>query len=166
LVRKDKFYIGVVSTLIVLPTVLALAAYFITKNPHFRPLGVTYDKLAEAGLIAESGEIVAVISIGAKSDNKISKSSLSDALELAFERYNSEVRIKFITLPATTDVTVTYYVGRSKIGPYPYKQAAKGIKASVSAERMVKAHDRALEKQKEDQQAQNNEQSWFRFFDN
>ncbi|WP_123793675.1 hypothetical protein [Pacificibacter maritimus] len=152
--------------LIILPAVIALSAYFITKNPHFRPLGITYEKLAEAGLIATSGEIVALISIGSQVKSNTQKNDIRNALNVAFDRYNAKVRVKFRDTPSDNTVSVTYIVGRSQIGPYPFSQAAKGIKASVRAERMVKAHAEALEKELARKQTQSNSGSWFRVFDN
>jgi hypothetical protein len=165
LIKKENIIVGVVAALIVLPAALSLSAYFITKNPNFRPLGITIDKLAEAGLISDSGEIIAVVSIGDKSVTHTSKGEYTKALESTFDILGTEVRVKFRTVPNTSDVSVTYLVGQSKIGPYPISQAANGVKAAVRAERMVKAHLRKLATEQEKKFGENSSSSWFRFFD-
>jgi hypothetical protein len=156
LIKKENIIVGVVAALIVLPAALSLSAYFITKNPNFRPLGITIDKLAEAGLISDSGD---------KSVTHASKGEYTKALESTFDILGTEVRVKFRTVPNTSDVSVTYLVGQSKIGPYPISQAANGVKAAVRAERMVKAHLRKLATEQEKKFGENSSSSWFRFFD-
>lgn len=165
MIKKETLTVGLVAAFIVLPAVLSLSAFFITKNPNLRPLGVTIDKLAEAGLIADSGEIIAVVSIGDRSQNPASKSDYKKALKSTFDILNSNVRVKFRKVPNSSDVTVTYLVGLSRIGPYPISQAAKGVKAAVRAERMVKAHQRELAIQKEKLEGKGESTSWFRIFD-
>lgn len=161
--KRETIVVSLVAAFIVLPAALSLSAYFITKNPNLRPLGITVDKLAEAGLIENSGEIIAVISIGAQSKNVASKNDYKKALTSTFEILDSDVRVKFRKVPNNSDVTVTYLVGLSRIGPYPITHAASGVKAAVRAERMVKAHQRELAKQQEKREG--NSTSWFRFFD-
>jgi hypothetical protein len=165
LIKKETIMVGLVAAFIVLPAALSLSAYFITKNPNLRPLGVTIEKLAEAGLIKDSGEIIAVISIGDKSGKHASKNEYSNALETAFERFNSKVRIKFRTVPNNSHITVTYLVGMNRIGPYEINNAAGGIKAAVRAERMLKSHQLALAKKLENSNDAHNKAPWFRFFD-
>jgi hypothetical protein len=165
LIKKDTLVVILVGAFIVLPAMMALAAFFITKNPNFRPLSVTIEKLADAGLIAESGEIIAVVSIGAQATKHPSKKEYAKALRVPFERYNSELRVKFRTVPRNSDITVTYLVGLNKIGPYAFSNAASGIKTAVRAERMLKAHNAAALKKEQKAQAEKSS-SWFRFFEN
>lgn len=162
--KKDTLIGMLIAACIVLPAMAALAAYFITKNPHFRPLGVTIQKLADAGLIDETGEIIAVITIGDQAPKRISNQDYADALRLPFERYNSEVRVKFRSTPQSSAVTVTYMVGRNKIGPYSFSDAASGIKTAVHAERLLKAHKMAALQKEQKAQAENST-SWFRVFE-
>lgn len=165
MIKKETIIVGVVAAFIVLPAALSLSAYFITKNPNLRPLGITIDKLTEAGLISDSGEIIAVISIGDRSVARTSKSEQKKALKSTFEIFGAEVRVKFRTVPNSSNVSITYLVGQSKIGPYPMSQAASGVKAAVRAERLVKTHLRKLATEQEKESGENSAASWFRFFD-
>lgn len=163
MIKKETIVIGLVAAFIVVPAILSLSAYFITQNPNLRPLGVTVDKLAAAGLITNSDEIIAVVSIGDRSGKHASKDEYSNAIEMAFERYNSEAQVKFRTVPNRSDITVTYLVGMNRIGPYDIANAASGIKAAVRAGRMLKSHQMAQAKKQEE--AEGSKASWFRFFD-
>lgn len=164
MVKRETIVVGLVATFIVLPAALSLSAYFITKNPNFRPLGITLDSLTEAGLIENSGEIIAVVSIGDRTPKHSSKSEYTKALESTFEILRSDVDVKFRTVPNSSDITVTYLVGLSRIGPYPITQAARGVKATLRAERMVQTHQRILAKKQEALDETNTSTSWFRFF--
>jgi hypothetical protein len=166
LVKKESIVVSLVAAFIVLPAVLSLSAYFITKNPNLRPLGITLDSLTEAGLIESSGEIIAVISVGDRSSKSVSKKDYTKALESTFDILGSDVEVKFRTVPNKSDITVTYLVGLSRIGPYPISQAASGVKAAVRAERLVESHLTALAKKQEELEGTNTSTSWFRFFDN
>ncbi|MBU2866657.1 hypothetical protein [Pacificibacter marinus] len=165
MVKRETIIVSLVATFIVLPAALSLLAYFITKNPNFRPLGITLDSLTEAGLIESSGEIIAVVSIGDRAPKHSSKSDYIKALEATFEILGSGVDVKFRTVPNTSDITVTYLVGLSRIGPYPITQAAHGVKAAVRAERMINSHLNAQAKKQEDLENTNTSTPWFRFFD-
>jgi hypothetical protein len=165
LIKKETLVVSLVAAFIVLPAALSLSAYFITKNPNFRPLGITIDSLTKAGLIESSGEIIAVISIGDKSPKHASKSEYTKALGSTFEILKTDVQVKFRNVPNSSDISVTYLVGQSRIGPYPIAQAASGIKAAVRAERMVKAHQRELVKKQEELEGERTSTPWFRFFE-
>lgn len=165
MVKKETIVVSLVAAFIVLPAALSLSAYFITKNPNFRPLGITLDSLTEAGLIESSGEIIAVISIGDRSQKQTSKKEYTKALESTFEILESEVEVKFRTVPNSSEISVTYLVGLNRIGPYPITQAASGVKAAVRAERLVKAHQIKLAKNLEKIEGSRGSTSWFRFFD-
>ena len=165
MVKRETIFVGLVATFIVLPAALSLSAYFITKNPNFRPLGITLDSLTEAGLIESSGEIIAVVSIGDRAPKHSPKSEYIKALKSTFEILGSDVDVKFRSAPNTSDITVTYLVGLSRIGPYPITQAASGVKAAIHAERMVKVHQRTLIQKQGALDETNTSTSWFRFFD-
>jgi len=136
---KDIFLIVLITIFIVGPAVLALSAYVLTKNPSLRPLGITVDSLAEAGQLAEKGLIVAVVDIGTHAPYELSKRDYEKALRTAFDRMNSDVRIRFRSVPNGETVSVTYIVGESRIGPFPASQAASGISLAVEAERLTVA---------------------------
>ncbi|SFJ55250.1 hypothetical protein [Celeribacter neptunius] len=148
MVRKDTIVIGLITVFIVTPAVLALTAYFITKNPSLRPLGITVDRLSEAGQLENNGLIIAVVDIGSESRKASSKTQYEAAIEKAFNQLNAEVRVKFRTIPGS-NVNVTYLVGESRIGPFPASRASEGILPAIEAEKMVVAHRKATVKEQE-----------------
>lgn len=148
MVKRDTIAVFLVGAFIVMPAILSLCAYFVTRNPNLRPLAITIERLAEAGLISDSGKVVAVVSIGQGTELSTSRDGYKEALETAFERFQTEVRVKFRTVPSASQTTITYLVGNSRIGPYPISRAAEGIRAATEAERMIVAQQKALEKER------------------
>lgn len=163
--KKETIIASLVATFIVLPAAVSLIAYFITKDPNLRPLSITLDNLTEAGFIESSGEIIAVISIGDNAPQHASKKEYANALRSTFEILKTEVKVQFRNVPNSSDISVTYLVGLSRIGPYPITQAASGVKAAVRAERLVKAHHRKLAQKQQELDGADNSGSWFRFFE-
>lgn len=139
--REDTVIVGSVIGLIVLPAMVALSAYYITKNPHFRPLGITTEKLINANLENQSGTVIAQVTIGANADPQASKRDYSEALKTTFDRLDTKLRVDFLSKPNSSDITVTYIVGASRIGPYPISNAASGVNAAVRAQRMAQSHN-------------------------
>ena len=138
--REDTIIVGSVVGLIVLPAVIALAAYYITKNPHFRPLGITTEKLSNADWESQSGTVIAEVTIGAGASPQSSQRDYSEALKTTFDRLGTDLRVDFLSKPNSSEITVTYIVGASRIGPYPIANAAAGVKAAVRAQRMAQSH--------------------------
>jgi hypothetical protein len=153
-VKKETLIMIAVGTLIVLPAASSMLAFAITKNPELRPLNITFESLSAAGLLNNGAEIVAVVSRGENARQSSSQKQQAAALEMAFERYQSDVAVKFRTVPQGTTNSVTFLVGKSKIGPYPIARAASGVGAAVQAERMLKSQQAAVAKKKEMQDAQ------------
>lgn len=151
MVKKDTIIIGLITVFVVTPAVLALTAYFVTKNPLLRPLGITIDRLTAAGQIENKSIIFAVVDIGTEASMISSQEQYKTALETAFDRFDAEVQVRFRSIPGSTKVNVTYLVGESRIGPFPSNRAADGILPAVEAEKMVVAHRKAVTKEEERQ---------------
>ncbi|GAA3857918.1 hypothetical protein [Celeribacter arenosi] len=142
--KRDTLTLVLVGLFIVGPAILALSAYMVTQNPALRPLGITFEKLVEAGQISDKSMILAVIDIGTDAPGKASETDYVDALQSAFSRYDVEAQVRFRTVPGGRDVFVTYLVGQSRIGPYPVSRAAEGIRPAAEAERMLVAQRTAV----------------------
>lgn len=135
--RKDTLTIFFVMVFIVTPTILALVAYVITHNPSLRPLGMTIERMVQAGQIEGKGLIVVVVDIGEEAEGALSPDAYKSAFETTFDRLRSEALIHFRSVPRSKEVNVTYLVGDSQIGPYPAHRAAEGVKAALQAEKML-----------------------------
>ncbi|WP_460273047.1 hypothetical protein [Celeribacter sp. ULVN23_4] len=159
--KKDTIVITLITMFTVTPAVLALSAYFITKNPSLRPLGITVKRLTAAGQIDNKSLIIAVVDIGAEARATSTREQYKTALETAFARMETEVQVKFRTIPGSDKVNVTYLVGESQIGPFPITRAADGVLAATEAERMVVTQRKAAAKEQE-RRAQNERSGFWR----
>jgi hypothetical protein len=163
--KKDVLIMILVGALIIVPAAAALAAYAITKNPSFRPLSITFESLTAAGLLEETSDIVAVISTGQHSKLNAITEVQTAALKAAFQRYGTDVKVKFRTVPGGRDTSITYLVGENRIGPYPLSKAAAGIAPATQAERLVKAQRAAAAQRLAERKASNRSFfTWFRVF--
>ncbi|PTQ70129.1 hypothetical protein [Celeribacter persicus] len=158
--KKDTIVITLITVFIVTPAILALTAYFITQNPSLRPLGITVERLTEAGQLENKSLIIAVVDIGAETKATTTKDQYRTALETAFARMEAEVQVKFRSIPGSSGVNVTYLVGESRIGPFPIARAAAGVAAATQAERMVVAQRRAVEQEQERRAQLNRDGFW------
>ncbi len=147
--RKDSIVIVLITVFIVTPAVLALTAYMITKNPSLRPLGITVDRLTAAGQIENKSLILAVVDIGTLAKNSTNKAQYQSSLETAFARLETDVQVKFRSIPGSSEVHITYLVGESQIGPFPANRAAEGVLPATQAARLVIAQRKAVAKEQE-----------------
>lgn len=144
--RRDIIWLSALSALVITPASVALAAYYVTRNPNLRPLGITLEKLIEAGQIADRDLIVAQITFGDRSDTNLSLAEYEAALSKAFDTFQTEVQVRFRERRNSDQITILYKVGNSVIGPFPMSRAAEGIRASVEAERMITTERKRLRK--------------------
>lgn len=163
--KKDTIVILLITVFIVTPAILALGAYFVTKNPSLRPLGITVERLTEAGQIENKSLIVAVIDIGTETKDPTSKQTYKQAIETAFDRLETEASVKFRSIPGSSQTTITYIVGESRIGPFPVSRAAEGILAAAQAERMIVTQRRAVAKEQERRETLSKSAFWQKVFD-
>lgn len=163
--RKDSIVIALITVFIVTPAVLALTAYMITKNPSLRPLGITVERLTEAGQIENKSLILAVVDIGTLAKNAASKTQYQSSLETAFARLETDVQVKFRSIPNSADVNITYLVGGSQIGPFPAKRAAEGVLPATQAARLVTAQRKAVAKEQERRDRLGQNGFWHRVLD-
>lgn len=164
MLKKETLIMIVVGALIVLPAAASIMAYAITKNPTLRPLNITIESMTAAGLIG-GGEIIAVISVGDGVQPTSTRKQQTATFKTAFDRYGTDVKVKYREVPRSNQTTVMFLVGKSKIGPYPLSQAASGVSAAAQAERMLVKQRKAVAMREEAERAQNaGWLAWFRVF--
>lgn len=133
--RRNLAYVMGIVALLVLPTVMSLTYYQVSKDPNARPLAVT-----EQSLRAFVNGKLGVINIIAQVDwvpghtSGFSQPQLEKAIVNAFRAKGVEVDVRF--RQGVDHTRISYLVGKSTIGPYSTSRAAEGISAAVEAYRM------------------------------
>lgn len=131
--RNLKILIAII-LVVVLPTAAALTWYWVTKDPTIRPLGITKQALVER--TAQGGStLTIVIRFDPDEDTKAS-AALGNSIVRALEAKGVIGSVKRLPMQGQ-DMTVTYLVGASTLGPYSASQASSGINAAMGAYRMV-----------------------------
>ncbi|WP_288926190.1 hypothetical protein [uncultured Maritimibacter sp.] len=131
--RRNILYVLGIIALIVMPTVMSLGYYVVTKDPNLRPLGVTQQALSayDRGRPTEQIHIVAQVEWVPARAGGYSQRALELAIVNAFKAKGVEVFVFFH--PGVDATRVTYRVGHTTIGPYSVARAARGISAAVEA---------------------------------
>jgi hypothetical protein len=132
--RQRVAYLILVIVVVVAPTVLALGWYQISRDPNFRPLGVTQQALRAYSGGGDGVEIVAVVDWAPARSGGYTRAQLMQALSQSFAAKGVEVRIELRSGHPVTQVT--YIVGKTVLGPFGTTQAAEGIAAAVEAYHM------------------------------
>ena len=132
--RFNILYILGLLALIVTPTLASLGWFAVTKNPNFRPLGVTQENLRAFDKGGAGG--VRIVAQVDWTDNRpgLTRAELEQSLRRAFAAKGVDVFVFFSE--GVGKVRVTYHVGHSSIGPYPVQRAAHGVNAAVDAYHM------------------------------
>ncbi|WP_298905552.1 hypothetical protein [uncultured Aliiroseovarius sp.] len=131
--RNLKILIAII-VVVVLPTAAALTWYWVTKDPTIRPLGITKRALVER--TAQDGALLTiVIRFDPDQDGKASD-ALGANIVRALEAKGVIGSVKRLPMQGQ-EMTVTYLVGASTLGPYSASHASSGINAAVGAYRMV-----------------------------
>jgi len=132
--RSGNAYLLAVVVVVLLPTVVALGWYQVSKDPNLRPLGVTEQALRKHQGSAEGLEIVALVDWVQPRTATQTQAQLTLALTRAFRAKGAEVRVIF---REGRDATrITYVVGKSTLGPFSITQASFGVEAAVQASNM------------------------------
>lgn len=136
MVRERGYITFIIAILLLtLPSAASLAYYYMTKNPWFRPLGITKETLqAFSGGSGSGEEVVAIVNWDSTRAGQVTQRDMYNVLAGAFGAKGVDVRVTFT--PSTSGTFVTYKIGSSTIGPYPQGRAAEGIIAAVAAYRM------------------------------
>ena len=123
---------------VALPGVASYLYYRFTGDPTLRPLAVTISNLADAGLIERDHRIFAVVHWGRDGKYAFHPGDVKAALARALSVYPYKFSIRFEDAPGN-QVQISYEVGESRIGPYPLRDAARGIPAAIDAMRISPA---------------------------
>lgn len=132
--RQNLVYVSLIVLIVVLPTVIALGWYQITRDPNFRPLGITREALRNFGDPSMGVDLIAYIEWPAAETESPARRKLAADLAASFAAKGVEPRLVFRTSNGAPQVT--YMIGKSVIGPYPVSRAAAGIEAAIDAYRM------------------------------
>lgn len=136
MIERNGTYLAVIILLVAAPATLATTYFAITKDPTVRPLALTRESEAEA-LGARTGlEIVAQVNWGSAARADFSQADLGRRITRAFYAHGESVRVEFVQVRGSDDITVTYMMGANRFGPNPISTAADGIRAVISAYRL------------------------------
>ncbi|WP_282181926.1 hypothetical protein [Aliiroseovarius marinus] len=131
--RNLKILIAII-VVVVLPTAAALTWYWVTKDPTIRPLGITKRALVER--TAQDGALLTIVIRFDPDEDAKASEALGNSIVRALEAKGVIGSVKRLPAPGQ-EMTVTYLIGASSIGPYSASQASSGISAAVGAYRMV-----------------------------
>ena len=131
--RNLKILIAII-VVVVLPTAAALTWYWVTKDPTIRPLGITKRALVER--TAQDGALLTIVIRFDPDEDAKASEALGNSIVRALEAKGVIGSVKRLPTPGE-DMTVTYLIGASSIGPYSASHASSGISAAVGAYRMV-----------------------------
>lgn len=132
--RHSLGYVMLIIAVIVLPTAAALGWYQITRDPEFRPLGITREALRAYGVPGSGTDVTAYVDWPASQASQTARQQLARDIAISFAAKGVDVQVVFRRAEGTP--RITYVVGKSVLGPYPASRAAQGIEAAVEAYRM------------------------------
>ncbi len=135
--HRSLAYVMLIIVIVVLPTVAALGWYQVTRDPYFRPLGITREALRAYGVPGVGAEVVAYIDWPAAHAGHAARKQLAEDLAASFASKGVDVQLVF--RDGTGSTRITYAIGNSVIGPYSTARAAEGVAAAVEAYRMNRA---------------------------
>lgn len=115
-----------------LPTLSALGYYAVTGDPTFRPLGISQAAIAQ--FTNSQSELAVVVTIR-RGENATLKASIDDVerrFAAALRPYDVPTRIR-TNIVGGRDVTITFQVRNTHLGPYSIRDAPSAISAAISA---------------------------------
>jgi len=121
---------------VALPAMTSVIAYQITKDPRLRPFDRTLNDVAIYKGTAVSNEIFAIVNWSTGREKNFNKRDVSNAIHQAFAAHGVVVRLIYKDNNTSNPVTITYKVGRNKLGPTRIARAADSIKGAIAVYRM------------------------------
>ena len=118
-----------------LPTLAALLYYAITGDPTARPLGISSAALERFRTAGDELAIEVTVTTGTHFQMASSVADAENLLSRALAPYDVPFEIKN-TSSAGRQVTVTFRVRETVLGPYPIERSAHGVSAALAAYRM------------------------------
>ena len=131
--RNLKILIAII-VVVVLPTAAALTWYWVTKDPTIRPLGITKQALVER--TAKGGSMLTIVIRFDPDEDAKASEALGANIMRALEAKGVIGSVKRLPVPGH-EITVTYLIGASTLGPYSASRASSGINAAVGAYRLI-----------------------------
>lgn len=115
-----------------LPTLVALSYYFATGDPSLRPLGISSTALKQFLPLKEENQIEVMVATGSDVASPSASLRAEQLLSNALVPYDVPFVVRHFTAPGR-NVSVSFRVGATVIGPYPIRQSAHGISAALAA---------------------------------
>ncbi len=134
LVQRSVTHLIMVIVTVVMPSAVALVWYYFSQDPTVRPLGITQESLRAFNGEMRIYEIVAEVA-GAGRGGTPTAQQIERELTGVFHSKGVAVRVNFLD-SNIAGTRITYRIGPSTIGPYPYARAVEGINAAIEAYRM------------------------------
>ena len=134
-IKNSSILIAII-LVIALPATTMVVAYMLTKNPALRPLARTLNDEAIYRGEAVAVEIVAHIRWTTGRQKSFTQRELSNVVQRAFRAHGVTARVVFETVNSTDPVTITYQVGRNRIGPSRINKAGDTVNNAVAVYRM------------------------------
>ena len=131
--QRDAIMAGAALSLVLGPALIAMALYYVTKNPDFRPLSLTKESLTEyRGESGGPGVTVEVV-LPTGTTLRMPREEFEQMLLNSFSMYGTGARFVYSEKYGLKAPQVTYVAGASRIGPYTPNNLASGIKAAAAA---------------------------------
>lgn len=134
-IKSSSVIIAIVLA-VALPATTSVVAYQITKNPTLRPFDRTLNDEAIYNGTAVSNEILAIVDWSTGREKSFNKRDVSNAIHQAFAAHGVVARVIYNDNNTNNPVTITYKVGRNKLGPTRITRAADSIKGAIAVYRM------------------------------
>lgn len=135
--RNSLFVAGLILA-VAFPTAAALYYARMMNDPTLRPLGITREKIAEAGVEDDRVEILIDVVWGGDTTGSMTPMDLRTKLEKTMNEFNVDYFIRMKEADGG-HIAISYHVGENHFGPYTVDRAASGIKPAVAAFHMAKA---------------------------
>ncbi len=134
--RQYMLLSAVIITL-VLPAAGAFWLYYYTKNPYWRPLGITREKLAAVSREAKYVAISVVVDWGRDRMGGLSQDQLRAQISATLNMRTDDYFFRFREVPGN-DIGVSFSVGPNLYGPYPPDRMIEGISPALEALEMTR----------------------------
>lgn len=134
---RENLLVCILAALIVAPATFAMGLHWFTNDPTLRPLSITRAKLAFASMGKKDSSILTTIRVPEGVELGKTRADLEKAINGAFDTYDAEAHFKYVRSRNSRNVSVTYSIGKSVIGPFSIKRASEGIRPAAQAHRML-----------------------------
>jgi hypothetical protein len=124
---------AVALVLVVGPATVAMALYYATKNPDFRPLSLTRESLTEYRGEIGTLAVTVEVALPPATSLRMPREDFEKMLRDAFSMYGADVRFVYSEEYGLKAPQVIYASGGNRIGPLTPNNLASGIKAAVAA---------------------------------